>query len=189
MKYLKPLIFTFVLLLSFSTNIDAQQHLKFMGIPINGSIDNFQQKLASKGIYPSKEMNRNTPFGVRCFTGRFTGKQCNIYVYYTDSKIVYRAKAVYSEQDEDLVDSYYKEVKDMLDNKYALEESENETSDGYPSHRIYVTDETDSRSLGQIVLYKSKFNGDYGYVSYSIHVVYYDDSNQIKHQNDNLDDL
>lgn len=77
----------------------------------------------------------------------------------------------------------------MLDTKYALEESENETSDGYPSHRIYVTDETDSRSLGQIVLYKSKFNGDYGYVSYSIHVVYYDDSNQIKHQNDNLDDL
>ena len=113
----------------------------------------------------------------------------DIYVYYTDSKIVYRAKAVYSEQDEDLVDSYYKEVKDMLDTKYALEESENETSDGYPSHRIYVTDETDSRSLGQIVLYKSKFNGDYGYVSYSIHVVYYDDSNQIKHQNDNLDDL
>ena len=39
------------------------------------------------------------------------------------------------------------------------------------------------------MFFKSKFNGDYGYVSYSIHVVYYDDSNQIKHQNDNLDDL
>lgn len=189
MKYLRLLIFNFVLLLSFSTNMDAQQHLKFMGIPINGSIDNFQQKLANKGIYPSREMNRNTPFGVRCFTGRFTGKQCNIYVYYTDSKIVYRAKAVYSEQDEDLVDSYYIEVKDMLDTKYALEESEDETSDGYPSHRIYVTNETGTKSLGQIFLYKSKFNGDYGYVSYSIHVDYYDDSNQIKHQNDNLDDL
>lgn len=177
------------MLLSLSTNVTAQQHLKFMGIPLTGSIDNFQQKLANKGIYPSRELNRNTPFGVRCFTGRFTGEQCNIYVYYTDSKIVYRAKAVYSKQDEDLIDSYYKDVKDLLDTKYVLEESQDETSDGYPSHRIYVTDETGTKSLGQIVLYKSKFNGDYGYVSYSIHVDYYDDLNQIKHQNDNLDDL
>ena len=49
MKNLKPFLLAIVMLLSAATNINAQQHLKIMGIPMNMSIDAFQKRLAAKG--------------------------------------------------------------------------------------------------------------------------------------------
>lgn len=189
MKYLKPLIFTFVLLFAVSTNSVAQQHLKFMGIPLTGTIDNFQKKLASKGIYKDKSSSAMLPVGVRAYSGYFTGKKCKIYVYYiNNSKTVYRAKAVYSDENEDFADNYFSEIKAMLQSKYSLEQSESDnTSYNYPVYRTYVTDDY-GKYLGEIDLFKDKFE-DYGYVSYSIHVDYIDGINYSKQQNSNMNDL
>lgn len=191
MKNLKSLIITLMLLLAASTNAGAQQHLKFMGIPLTGTIDQFQSKLAAKGIRPDKQFNRQSPFGTRMFIGMFTGKKCNIHVYYTKSKTVYRAKAVYSDTDEEVADRYFDDIKQMLQSKYALEQSESgTTADGYPVFRIYVT--TDAGNyLGEIDLFKSKYTDSiYSYyTSYSVHVDYFDGANYSKQQNSNMDDL
>ena len=189
MKYLKPLIFTLVLLFAFSINIDAQQHLKFMGLPLTGTIDNFQAKLAAKGIYPDRYTNKTTPFGVRCFNGRFTGKQCTFFVYYTNTKKVYRAKAVYNDENEDLVDQFYNSTKEMLQTKYAPENSENDTYQNYPAFNVYVTNNEGTSNLGTINLYKTKYNNPYGRDSYSVHVDYTDYINGIDHDSENFDDL
>lgn len=189
MRYLKPLILTFVLLFCTNISLSAQQHLKFMGIPLTGTIDNFQAKLASKGIYPDKFANRTTPFGVRCFNGRFTGKQCSIYVYYTNTKKVYRAKAVYNDENENLVDQFFDNTKEMLQTKYALENSENDTYQNYPAFNVYVTNDTGTSNLGSINLYKTKYYNPYGRDSYNVHVDYTDYINGIDHDSENFDDL
>ena len=71
------------------------EHLKFMGIPLTGTITTFQTKLAAKGISYDKVASSQTESGVRCFKGVFSGEKANIYVYYNEkTKVVYRAKAV-----------------------------------------------------------------------------------------------
>ena len=76
--------------------IQAQtEHLKFMGIPLTGSITAFQEKLKAKGIEYDAEGSRQIKVGCRCFKGSFSGEKANFYVYYNEkTKIVYRAKAV-----------------------------------------------------------------------------------------------
>ena len=80
----------------FSIMIQAQtEHLKFMGIPLDGSITAFQNKLQAKGIKYDAEGSRLLKVGCRCFKGTFSGEEADFYVYYNErTKIVYRAKAV-----------------------------------------------------------------------------------------------
>lgn len=94
-----------------SFTISAQTtfpHLPFMGIPLNGTIDNFQAKLSAKGVYVDHAANKTMGIGCRVFKGMFSGKKANIYVYYNDrTKIVYRAKAVIQSSEMDLRNNNY----------------------------------------------------------------------------------
>lgn len=128
-----------------------------MGIPLNMSIDAFQTRLAAKGIYPNREFNATSPFGTRMFAGRFTGRKCTFHVYYNNNKTVYRAKAVYANENESLADNYYSDIKSMLQEKYSLDNQEEDTYQGYPSFITYVTDDSGEMPLGTIGLYKTKF--------------------------------
>lgn len=57
------------------------QHLDFMGIPLDGTIANFQSKLLNKGCHIMK-YNSRIPVGIRGYDGIFAGKQAAIFVYY-----------------------------------------------------------------------------------------------------------
>lgn len=86
-KYLTLILFV---LMSITA---AAQHMKFMGIPLNGTIAQFTTKLQSKGITISPT-NKYSGAGCRYFSGSFFGKRAEFYVYYIpSSKLVYRAKA------------------------------------------------------------------------------------------------
>ncbi len=67
-------------------------HLNFLGIPINGTIDSFQKKLADKGILIDSQRNRYAGKGIRKFKGTFCGyKDCEIdVVYHENTNIVFR---------------------------------------------------------------------------------------------------
>ena len=56
-------------------NIMAQEHLSFKGIPIEGSMTAFCQKLKAKGF---TQMGRDN--NVTMFTGDFTGRQQSVSV-------------------------------------------------------------------------------------------------------------
>lgn len=72
--------FLFFLALSFaSLSISAQEHLSFKGIPITGSINEFCQKLRSKG-FTSIGRDGNVHF----FSGDFTGRNATVGVTATD---------------------------------------------------------------------------------------------------------
>lgn len=190
MKYFRPIILvSLLLLLCAPLQVSAQQHLKFMGIPLTGSIDNFQRKLAAKGIQPDREFNRMMPFGSRCFKGRFTGKPCTIHAYYTDNKTVYRAKAVYSNEDEGLADQFYEEIKAMLQAKYPDGLVMNGTFEGYDAFDVMVLAADGETVLGLINLYKTRYGMSVIDYKYSIHVDYTDRINSNAKENEKMDDL
>lgn len=190
MKYFRPIILvSLLLLLCAPLQVSAQQHLKFMGIPLTGSIDNFQRKLAAKGIQPDREFNRMMPFGSRCFKGRFTGKNCTFHAYYTDNKTVYRAKAVYSNEDEGLADQFYEEIKAMLLKKYEGGRLLEFTHEGYDACSIMALAADGETVLGSIDLYKTRYGRYSLEYNYAIHVDYTDYINSNAKENEKMDDL
>lgn len=69
-----------ILLCLFAFNAMAQnEHLKFMGIPLDGTIDAFQKKLEAKGVKYDKIISNSIPIGVRGFKGRFAGEDAEIF--------------------------------------------------------------------------------------------------------------
>lgn len=70
----------------------AQQHMKFMGIPLDGTIDNFAMKLKAKGVTYDAAKSKAAGQGGRVFSGKFMGENATISVLYNPkSKIVFSA--------------------------------------------------------------------------------------------------
>lgn len=77
-------------------NIMAQEHLSFKGIPIEGSMTAFCQKLKAKGFTQMGSDNN-----VTLFTGDFTGKQATVGVGATDDgKSVHSVVVMFNESSE-----------------------------------------------------------------------------------------
>lgn len=179
-----------ILLLFFAMNAGAQ-HLHFMGIPLNGSIDAFQQKLIAKGLTYDKEGSHP---GVRRFDGVFCGYDARVIVYYdTKTKVVYGAKAVISDEDMNYIERRYEEIYRMLEKKYKGSCYNIYEVQGRDELEVYVlkdiTDDCDSEDyLGIINLYITKFEGNY-LKSYDLHIEYTDRINESKYQSSKESDL
>ena len=95
--------------------VNAQDHLTFKGIPIEGSMTTFCQKLKSKGFTPmGKDKN------ITLFTGDFTGRQATIGVGASDDgKNVFSVVVLFDPSGEwnNLV-STYDYYKDLYTRKY-----------------------------------------------------------------------
>ena len=100
---------------------EPKEHLKFMGIELNGTIADFQTKLQAKGLTVSPQSKQH-PTGVRVFDGTFSGEDAQIVVWYNPrTKEVYRAKAVISRYGKDLVEQLQRSMERKLDAKYGTE--------------------------------------------------------------------
>ena len=91
-------------------NIMAQEHLSFKGIPIEGSMKSFCQKLKAKGL-----TQIGTDNNITMFVGDFTGRQASIGVGATDDgKNVHSVVVLFDSSGEwkNLVNTYdyYKEL-------------------------------------------------------------------------------
>lgn len=102
-----------VLLVSITTN--AEEHLSFKGIPIEGSIMSFCQQLKTKGFVQLGQEN-NTYF----FKGDFTGRPATVYVVATDNGQNVFTVAVFFEKSDswNMLVSTYDHYKDLYIEKY-----------------------------------------------------------------------
>ena len=184
----KSLLILVISILAMSIPAQAE-HLKFMGIPLTGSITQFQQKLAAKGVTHDKRASALADVGTRVFSGKFAGEKARIVVWYdADTKIVYGAKAVYEYYSTTLRDNKYNDLKDMLSTKYSEESSEESYKDGHDAYLIRVTDDYGYSMLGVISLYCSQ--GEFPYDdTYYVHVEYLDFENYGKNQDSKMNDL
>lgn len=184
-------IFTFTALFIIalaSACAQGQDHMKFMGFPLNGTINQFQAKLGTKGVVVDVATNKTIGVGCRAFKGSFSGKDAQVFVYYDENtKVVYRAKAVIQSSDEDICDNNYNYFVNMLSTKYSDAEFERGEQDGHESISFFVPNNELAvyKYLGTIDVYRSSYYS----ISYSIHVDYTDTVNKVKHENRNMDDL
>lgn len=180
------LLVLFVLTLV-SMNVHAQDHLKFMGIPLDGTINQFQAKLAAKGVTLDVAANKHVRVGARAFKGSFSGKNAQIFVYYDESsKVVYRAKAVIESYDINIWENNYNYFVNMLSTKYSdayTEEGKHENKESLSFH-VPNDELAVYKYLGTIDVYRST-----NLYTFTVHVDYSDTVNSIKHRNRNLDDL
>nr|DAI84029.1 MAG TPA: Ail/Lom protein [Caudoviricetes sp.] len=73
--------------------VSAQQHMKFMGIPLDGTVDNFALKLKAKGVTYDAAQSKAAGPGVRVFNGRFMAEDAIIVVaYIPKNKMVFSAE-------------------------------------------------------------------------------------------------
>lgn len=91
------------------------EHMKFKGIPMEGTLQSFTLKLKAKGYVPL-----GTEDGVSVLKGEFAGyKNCHIYAVADKSGMICRVCVEFPKMDKwsDL-ESCYSSYKDMLTEKY-----------------------------------------------------------------------
>ena len=173
-------VFIFSILSMICVYVSAQ-HMKFMGIPLDGTITSFTTKLQAKGISIHPD-NKKIDSGCRMFQGFFYGKTADIFVYYdAATKIVYRGKAVIEDSDYERLKNLYDEISYSIDQKY-LGRHKEDTYKGYPSINYQIDLQTSADFYeGNIDLFFTD-NGLTYYKSYYLHVDYFDEVNLRKHE-------
>lgn len=174
--------------LSAQSSTNSSEHLKFMGIPLTGTISQFHSKILARGCKVSK-FNSAIATGARAYNGTFLGSKALIYVYYNaKTKIVYRAKVVYSNLSAEIAEQQYYTIKSKLTQKYidyATDEHE-----GHESTSCYAFKPNEDVRLGRIDLFVSL---DTPYLSIlsdrHIFIDYWDKINTEKNNLSDLDEL
>lgn len=183
---LSCLIFAIV---SFAQN---NTHIKFMGIPLTGTITQFQSKLVAKGCAYNKAVSSSISNGTRAFSGTFVGNKVDIYVFYdTKTKIVYRAKALVCGISESIAEQEYLKMKNLLSQKYGSDSGHMlvGTQGGKEAVTfISITDKGENNGTIDLYIVQDDMLINYPY-NYNLHIDYNDRLNTYKHQNRQLDEI
>lgn len=161
------------------------EHMKFMGILLDGTITQFQNKLHAKGYSPNAKLNPHLEAGTRAFTGgTFIGKKADIAVYYDAStKIVHGAKALFEDYTESKAKDEIVYLKELLQKKYPDDVLLDDSKNDLPCFTI-ITD------LGSVYVYARKNEDLSGYpYHFTVHIEYTDHENLKKHDKSIMDDL
>lgn len=178
-KYLLLILCTLFISVSLSAQSKSNPHLKFMGIPINGSITNFQTKLIAKGFKYDKASSMALETPTRIFKGQFAGETARLYVYYDrDQKFVYRVKVIIDRSESEQIISLMDKYKYQMEEKYGATASVG-TYEEWIAYNF-------SLNNGAIDLYCCKNTYILGY---ALHIDYWDDTNTQKHEKNNMNDL
>ena len=168
--------------------VNAQgMHAKFLGIPLDCTIIQFQQKLIQKGYKPNKDLNRTTPVGRRFFDGTFLGKEALIVLFYNEkTNVVYLGKAVYNRLKQEDADKEQTKVMNLLYEKYKDAAFYENTKNGLKS--FYVDSFSDFD--GRVNVYQRKSDDLLLRPNnYSLHIEYIDSVNYMINEKREMEDL
>ena len=140
---MKKFIFTLVLLLV-TTNLLAQEHLSFKGIPIEGSIKEFCKKLEAKGL-----TSMGTEDNITLFTGDFTGREATIAVAATDDgKNVFSVVVLFDSSEEwNTLVNTYDYYKDLYTRKYGKPTKSKENNPAHSNENIFLMNKLNSGTV------------------------------------------
>ena len=132
----------------------AQQHMKFMGIPLDGTIDNFSMKLKAKGVTYDAAESKAAGKGIRKFCGTFMGEKATFTVFYNyKSKIVFSAAVELNYPTVESAHTPFVNLNDQLRQKYPDATcKENTGPDGKADGLAFdIFDETSDERIGFIL--------------------------------------
>lgn len=100
------------------TQAFSDDHLKFLGFPIDGTVNEYASKIKSKGFYVSPD-NEYASKGLRVMEGPFLGKTRKIGLHYNkDTKIIYAVTLVEKFLLEKDAKVLYDKLESLLHEKY-----------------------------------------------------------------------
>ncbi|MCI6861870.1 MAG: hypothetical protein MR860_07770 [Prevotella sp.] len=160
------------------------QHMKFMGIPIDGTINQFTQKLSTKGIKVHPNNARDSGIANREFYGQFMNKQAIIWVWFNPkTKIVYEVKVVLYGKNGDETQKMYDKVSEVIKNKYNVQSTgTGELSDGTDSY-YYIIQNDSEKIIGWVSLAREQDYDDW------LSIFYTDAVNYKKNEASKYDDI
>lgn len=167
----------------------AQQHMKFMGIPIDGNINNFTTKLKAKGATISPN-NKYAGKGLRIFDGEFYDRPCEFAVRYNKKTgTVYEVLTIIKSDTRHYLENLMEEIKNVIEDKYVvyMEEGKTNGGDDIDIYRIYPTDDEPSYSYGLIYLGISQ-EDDYPN-DYALNITYSDIANSTENYESMSNDI
>jgi len=174
------------------------EHLTFKGVPIDGSLTSFVQKMKQKGFTYLTSLDN-----VVVMKGTFSGyNDCKIYVYSSEQKdLVYNIGVIFPETESwGVLSSNYFNLKEMLTTKYGEPSDCTETFDAYSQPRddqmkmFYAqTDKCKYETVfalsnGWIKLIISHVRANYQDTCY-VSLIYTDFVNYMNNQSKAIDDL
>ena len=185
--------YLFIILLMISAACSAQNnHMKFKGIPMDGTLQSFTSKLKAQGYTSLLTLN-----GVATLKGEFAVyKNCTIKAIADQSGMICKVTVSIPKMDKwSELESCYKDFKSMLTDKYGrptqcVEEFQRpQTDDDFTKLHALKTDGCKYYSIftcdnGEIQL-------EMTYKNFNCHVVlsYFDNANQAKLKKQIMDDL
>ena len=115
----KSLLLLMMVSLLTLTSFAQTEHMKFMGIPIDGSLKSFCSQLKKKG-FDRDPYDKTIPKDSRIFIGEFAGHNSKVFVY-SDAKSnnVHTVIVHIPSYEEDVALSIYNNLKQMLIEKYS----------------------------------------------------------------------
>ena len=167
----------------------AQQHMKFMGIPLDGTIDNFALKLKAKGVTYDAAESKAAGKGIRKFCGTFMGEKATFTVFYNyKSKIVFSAVAELYYLTVESAHTPFVNLNDQLQQKYPDATCKEYTGpDGKTDGLAFdIFDETGDNRIGFILQTLRAPSSGYGI---SICLTYTDTDNLMKSEKILSEDL
>ena len=167
----------------------AQQHMKFMGIPLDGTIDDFSVKLKAKGVTYDATESKAAGKGIRKFCGTFMGEKATFTVFYNyKSKIVFSAVAELYYPTVESAHTPFVNLNDQLQQKYPDSTCKEYTGpDGKTDGLAFdIFDETGDNRIGFILQTLRVPSSGYGI---SICLTYTDSDNLMKSEKILSEDL
>lgn len=187
---MKKTIVTLMLSL-FCMIVQGQTHMKFMGIPMNGSVELFTQKLKAKGLTCDVAKTKASPSGVKIYKGLFMGEDSEFMIFFNPKdKNVFAVEVSMDYSSLDLVTIPFENIFKQLKEKYSkavvtvLKDS-NGKAEGF---QFYVPDAEEKKLLG-LITYKLRKPDGLLQREYTISLFYGDVENFKKSENKNYDDL
>ena len=182
-KALSFLIASLFFLFASSQNTE---HLKFMGIPMGISINQFQKQLTQKGLTYQNTLDD----GTRIFEGVFAGHSDASIFISSDltTNIVYRGKAVLTCYDITTAKLVYEDISTLLEKKYSdqglVSPVVNDEESGLPMRIVFLEN-------GRIDIFMHKMNNiTTSYMDcYLIYIDYHDSLEESKHDDLRMEDL
>lgn len=174
-------------LASQARTVKEDEHLKFMGIPLQGSVLTFGNEIIKKGCRPQNYAYRD----MLAFTGTFAGYDADIYVKYHNRE-VYEAYAVVDRKDIESAISVYNDFCNSLQKKYPYhfdasdDDKEFDVYYLWPKRNPKDDDFNEDRVLGTISV-KIVHQKNYGI--YGVYITYSDGINSKIKERSKLDDF
>lgn len=171
--------------------VQGQAHMKFMGIPLNGNVELFTQKLKAKGLTCDVAKTKASPSGMKIYKGVFMGEDSEFMILFNPKdKNVFAVEESMDYSSLDLVTLPFENIFKQLKEKYSkavvtvLKDS-NGKAEGF---QFYVPDAEEKKMLG-IITYKLRKPDGLLQSEYTISLLYGDVENFQQSENKNYDDL